>query len=266
MYMKLKYITILFTLAMVACQNIPEKERLLPIDWENVPHRNHVLLVEFTGYKCQNCPDAAVEAAHLEALCGSDLIVVAMHPATNAFTSTTNAAWDYTCPEADTYYRHLGGTGSTSFPTGVINLSGGFTEYSRWSARILEALQQPSPIDLGLTASLSAEGITADVSLSAAATTQEIRLLLWITESHVKGAQRLQDGSAVTDYEHNHLLRGELLSGDGWGAPVHLEGDTLIHYEALALPAKVANPAACHLIAVALSTNNEVLTVTQIDL
>lgn len=221
---KLLYILVAgLGLAMTACQNIPEDERLQPLDWNNVPRMRNVLLTEFTGLSCVNCPKAAEEAHNLQHACGDNLVVVAMHPESNSFTHTVNAAWDYTCHEADAYYKWLGGTSTTSFPAGAINFnaSNGFVDYTQWMSVILKELMRPTTIGINIAATATDNRIDATLTLTATEATDAI-VLLWLVENHVIGAQRMPDGEVNLSYEHNHMLRGELLSADGWGQAVHV--------------------------------------------
>ena len=87
---------ILSVLLFTACEVISENERLIPAP---VPvdstERTHVL-IEFTGFRCVNCPKASAAAEALKQTYGERLIVVAMHPASNPFTQGA-AQYDYTC-------------------------------------------------------------------------------------------------------------------------------------------------------------------------
>ena len=111
---------ILLALTLCACEVINEADRLIPVPLPIANGRKHVLL-EFTGFRCVNCPEAAEKAASLQALYGENLIVIALHPASNPFTQGA-AEYDYTCPEADSIYRFMGGTETTPFPTGNIDM------------------------------------------------------------------------------------------------------------------------------------------------
>ena len=81
-----KYITLVLSIALlVACEVIPEGERLIPVETEETNRK--ILLVEFSGVKCNNCPIAAEEGHKLQHLYGEKLVIVEMHPASNALTN-----------------------------------------------------------------------------------------------------------------------------------------------------------------------------------
>ena len=166
-------------LVLTSCEVIPESERLIPVQ---TGIQRHVLL-EFTGFRCVNCPAAAETAANLKHLYGDSLIVIALHPASNPF---TQGAYDYTCPEADSIYQLLGGLPTTPFPTGSIDM------------RLFDDSYFISPADwatkLTLTSNLSPLTFTTDTSY-------------WLVEDSVLGVQAMPDGTVNTAYYHRHVLR-----------------------------------------------------------
>lgn len=181
---RLFYIFMAFTLC--ACEVIDEADRLIPVPLPVANGHKHVLL-EFTGFRCVNCPEAAETAASLQALYGENLIVIALHPASNPFTQGS-AKFDYTCPEADSIYSFMGGTESTSFPTGNIDMkpadNGYFIPHIDWPARL--------------------NTVMAD-TLWDPNTNYETSY--WLVEDSILGAQAMPDGSVNTNYCHRHVLR-----------------------------------------------------------
>lgn len=174
---------ILLALTLCACEVIDEADRLIPVPLPVSGDRRHVLL-EFTGFRCVNCPAAAEKAAALKALYGDNLILVSLHPASNPF---TQGLYDYTCPEADSIYRFMGGTAQTSFPTGNIDMKptekGYFSEPVEWAARLNTVMAD----------TLWDPNSQYDTSY-------------WLLEDSVLGAQVTPQG-LDTLYYHRHVLR-----------------------------------------------------------
>ena len=174
---------ILLALTLCACEVIDEADRLIPVPLPVSGDRRHVLL-EFTGFRCVNCPAAAEKAAALKALYGDNLILVSLHPASNPF---TQGLYDYTCPEADSIYRFMGGTALTSFPTGNIDMkpteNGYFIEPVEWAARLNTVMSD----------TLWDPNSQYDTSY-------------WLLEDSVLGAQVTPQG-LDTLYYHRHVLR-----------------------------------------------------------
>lgn len=179
-----KFLYIVLAVVLVGCDVIPPNERMIFVDTEIAETRKHVLL-EFTGFRCVNCPTAEEIAQDLEEMYAGQLIVVALHPASNPF---TQGMYDYTCPAADSVYKYLGGTASTPFPAGNVNMRSfkgdNFVNPSEWATMVFEAEQDtmaPNPDN-------------AEVSY-------------WLVEDSVLGVQAMPNGSINTHYYHRHVLR-----------------------------------------------------------
>ena len=173
---------ILAALMLAGCEIIPAGEQTIPVEGQSSARR-HVLL-DFTGFRCVNCPTAAELAQTLQEAYPDQLYVVALHPASNPF---TQGAYDYTCPAADSIYRLLGGTASTPFPAGNVDMQpydgSTFANMQEWPTMVYEAMQEKSMIPTGAKRSY------------------------WLVEDSVPGVQAMPDGSINTQYYHRHMLR-----------------------------------------------------------
>ena len=79
--MKLKNIVALAALGLsfAACDDIKESERFIPVTPEASTTKN-VLIEDFTGMNCINCPNAAEEIHKIQAAYGAEkIIAVAVH-------------------------------------------------------------------------------------------------------------------------------------------------------------------------------------------
>lgn len=214
-------------LLLIGCQVIPSDEQLIPMGSSEPQSR--AFLAEFTGFLCVNCPNAAVMAHDLLNLYPDNFVVVEMHPKSNTFCQTTIAEYDYTCPAADTIYKALGGTSTTAFPTGVVNLNSGLQDYTSWpalvSASILKEkeghvqLSLASVQDRSITVAYHAEALSSNDSRTGKEL--NLRLMLLLVEDDIVGPQMMPDGSTNMAYTHNHVLRASLFD-DVWGAPLSL--------------------------------------------
>lgn len=178
-----KLLYILIVLALASCEVIPESEQLIPVTIPDTSAHRHVLL-EFTGFRCVNCPAAAETAANLQAIYGDKLIVIALHPASNPF---TQGKYDYTCPEADSIYQFLGGLPTTPFPIGSIDMclfdDGYFVSPADWATKLQQITNHKSQI------------------------TNSTDTSYWLVEDSVLGAQAMPDGTYDMNYYHRHVLR-----------------------------------------------------------
>lgn len=175
---------VLAALCLAGCELIPDEERYKPVD-SRTGTRCHVLL-EFTGFRCVNCPAASDLAQRLQQTYEGQLYVVALHPASNPF---TQGKYDYTCPAADSIYQWMGGDASTPFPAGNIDMmpynGEWFANSNQWPTMVYEAMNEteiPNP--------------------------DQLKTSYWLVEDSVLGVQAMPDGSVNDHYYHRHVLRG----------------------------------------------------------
>lgn len=228
---------VLFLFSMLACvlmnscQVIAEADREFKVDSVKLSAQR-ALLVEYTGWRCPNCPRAAEKAHELMKSNPGGLIVVECHPASNGLTRPDRGGKDdYTCPEADEYYLYMSGMTDTPFPTGVFDFTPQaddtyFTDESSWGAQMMRSCQREMQVDAMAEATYDGESrkVHVGVALQLGETElREVQCVVWLTEDSIVGQQFMPDGSRVNDYVHNHVLRQVLT--DLWGVTVPLEGE-----------------------------------------
>lgn len=233
---------------LTACEVIPAGEReeviFTPTDPSAVKRTS--LLIEYSGWQCVNCPTAAEEAHHLKEQYGENLVVVVMHPESNPNTRHNNKpALNYTCPEADSIYMMMGGTNTTPFPTGNVNLvkdmtKGYFNDFDKWATNISQAYSTPKPVLIGQEVKGTADSkdiwIAVDITnLDTKAI--EATLQVWLTEDSVIGSQKKPSGTDK-NYAHNHLMRASITPIWGDVVPVEAHMTQQVVYE-YTLPEKV---------------------------
>lgn len=252
-----------------ACEVIPGDERdqviFTPTDSSAVKRTS--LLIEYSGWKCVNCPTAAEEAHRLKEQYGEQLVVVVMHPESNPNTRHNNKpALNYTCPEADSIYIMMGGTNTTPFPTGNLNLvkdeeKGYFNDYDKWATLVSQAYSTPRPILMNQEVSGIADSkeITVTVDITNVDTKAiEATLQVWLTEDSVMGRQ---DGAPdPKNYAHNHLMRASIspIWGNKLMIDAHSTEQMIYQYT---LPEKVVNQN-CNIVSL-VSLNGEVVQATE---
>lgn len=252
-----------------ACEVIPGDERdqviFTPTDSSAVKRTS--LLIEYSGWKCVNCPTAAEEAHRLKEQYGEQLVVVVMHPESNPNTRHNNKpALNYTCPEADSIYIMMGGTNTTPFPTGNLNLvkdeeKGYFNDYDKWATLVSQAYSTPRPILMNQEVNGIADSkeITVTVDITNVDTkVLEATLQVWLTEDSVMGRQ---DGAPdPKNYAHNHLMRASIspIWGNKLMIDAHSTEQMIYQYT---LPEKVVNKN-CNIVSL-VSLNGEVVQATE---
>lgn len=221
-------------LLLAGCQTIGEDEQLVPVGRDEVRSNRTTLICEYSGYKCSNCPRAAEMAHTLQNLWGENLVVVEIHPPSNSFCQTKNPDNDYTCAAADIYYKAQPAWSSIGFPTGVVNMSSGFINYSEWGGYYMVSAVAQANVMMNTKVSYDASSrhLTAEVGVdNLEKNTQNLGIIAWLTEDSIVGLQRMPDGSSNYGYVHNHILRDTLTAA--WGEPFVLSAryTTMLHYD-----------------------------------
>ena len=265
---------------LTACEVIPENERdfevFIPKDTTTndstqttpVIVKRNSLLIEYSGWMCVNCPTAAEVAHQLKEQYGEQLVVVVMHPESNPNTRHNDKpALNYTCPEADSIYIMMGGTSTTAFPTGNINLfkhdtKSYFTDYSMWGKYISQAYSNPKPVIINqeVKGTMDSKDINIVVDITNHDTKAiEATLQVWLTEDSVMGSQKKPEGTDK-NYAHNHLMRASIspLWGDIMPIEAHMTEQQVYRYT---LPEKVVKEN-CNIVAL-VSVNGEVVQATE---
>ena len=196
-----------FLFALVAtllpsCSPISESERLI-----EVPHariERAVLIEDFTGQRCVNCPQAAAEIERLQQDYGQENIVaVAIHSGPLAIFSNSRVTGLRT-DWGDAYYDHWG---IEAEPSGLIDRRGGVVLVDKWASLVHQALQTEATVKLKADARLSGEGTIAVNIEYLAVNDFRGQLQLWVTEDSIVAPQMQPDGTLKQDYMHHHVFR-----------------------------------------------------------
>lgn len=199
---KNKYIILLLLALMaVACSHIDESEQLIYVKPESV--KRVVLLEDFTGQRCVNCPKGTEVIEQLQQTYGdSAFIAVGIHGGPLGFAG--NAKYEgLATDEGDAYYNHW----KLEYqPVGLVNRHGA-VNYTDWAGAVKDELTKAAPLEMKMSA--QAESGQIKVRLEEFGTDGQTtgKLQVWITEDQITGMQMMPDGTANTSYVHNHVLR-----------------------------------------------------------
>ena len=203
-------------IALTACNEVDPDDR-----FEELPAvscKRTVLLEEFTGQECTNCPDAHRLVANLHEQYGEQLVSVAIHAGPYREVDRWGNYFQVLKiePDGDEYAKTWNVAG---YPSAVVNRRSGKLSIKEVSAWIRNELTRESPIELAVKAHIDDDGniaIETDVKgLSAV----KGKLQLWITESGIKSYQ-VDNDKRLTDYEHNHVYRASV--NGLWGEDLSL--------------------------------------------
>lgn len=224
----------LFLAALVpaGCTDIDEADRYERV--ERVEPQKNVLIEEFTGQRCVNCPLAAEQVEALRRLYPDNVIAVAIHGGALAVSEEQSPLGLANAQsEALTAER-----GITAWPKGIIDRSGEPSDFEAWGSAVLRRLLVTPRIGLRAEAPAYDEDTRRlSVTVSTTAThAVEGRLHLWLTEDSIVTTQAMpkewsdaHDGQAYDRaYRADHVFRAVAGSADGVAQTLHA-GDTVEH-------------------------------------
>lgn len=212
---------LLALLLLVGCDAVERPDRWREDPTPIVPRRN-VLLVDFTGQRCSNCPAAADLLHSLTAgPAGARIIAVSVHGGALAL-STDASPRGLAGPDAR---RLTDEARVNSWPLGTVDrpVGGTLLRPSAWNAALAEHLALAADADAAAQQSLVADAHVALATRTLSYTLRprhltdaagqadaETYLHLWLVEDSITAPQTLADGTERADYLHRHVLRLDL--------------------------------------------------------
>ena len=222
--MKRLFLLATIIMGLTACSNIDEDERLIYVEPAEV--NRPVLIEDFTGQTCVNCPNATAAIHELQETYGEEnVIAVAIHcgPFAHLRSNMGNAFLsDLGTKLGDEYYTHWN---IEAQPGVKINRGAPIYDTNQYAAAVANELKKTSTVHFDAV-EFSNNAVLVDLSSSDRV---EGRLQVWIVEDSInakdpqtKYQQFMPDGSRRQDYVHNHVFRASL-TNDAYGEPVTLE-------------------------------------------
>lgn len=197
----------------------------------------NVLLEDFTGVRCKNCPLGAAQAASLLALYPDRLIVVAQHsqflnqPYPGEPDLRIDESQDLETMLAPVLGKPSGAIDRRIFSGETVILQ---ASVNKWANLVTQALTETTPVNLHIETDWNAttRNLTVTVTVHYTGTeTGENRLSVMLTEDNIIATQLQPDDSVDSNYLQRHVLRqmftrfnGELLTGDKTPGRVFVKG------------------------------------------
>lgn len=229
--------TSLFLLLLAGCDTVEDPLKgdgfTTPVDTtpgDSAVHR--VLLEEFTGVKCNNCPNANKEAKRLKDVYGERLILLGIHASSFATTDAEHPR-AFRTPEGTQLFSDFGLFGvPIAFinrrdydpSTGTIGKGVG-----SWATEVQAAMQAPVMAKISLTEEGFSNArkltISGEVEIIGTLPSSDIYLSLFLAENDIISPQTMPDKSVNPTYEHDHVFRGAFNST--YGTPLDLSNGTI---------------------------------------
>ncbi|NVO21552.1 MAG: Omp28 family outer membrane lipoprotein [Bacteroidetes bacterium] len=203
-------------------------------------HVKRVLLEDYTGHTCPNCPTAGKIARDLKEQYSGQVIVMAVHAGWFARTYPGDPGvqaifnYDFRTP-AGTDWDTKFGNGNAGNPNGLVNRLSVNNKFvlrpDEWSGKISSALTEAPKMDLQLIVDYdpTIRKICAHTnSIFLTPLNQNLKMEVVITEDSIIAAQKNNDAAVgpvgdVEDFVHMHVMRGAL--NGTWGSELINAGD-----------------------------------------
>ena len=188
-----------------------------------------VLMEDYTGHKCVNCPSAHIVINQLHQVYGDRMVTLAIHTGTFAEMGFPPYSADYKTADGEVISAFFGGL-TAPLPKGVVNrakVNGSYliekAEFGTEVSKILDSLSELPDLYIEIEPVFSG-GSTFDVNVKITALVDmpagKYNLSVLLTESELISAQKnidpnINNGNDVMDYHHEHVLRGAV--NTPWG-------------------------------------------------
>jgi len=239
----MKKIIFLF-LAIICCFSCVENMPVVPPP-PNFDGAKKVLVEEFTGVGCVQCPEGSAELENLLGIFGENLVVVSIH-AGDFVNPLPESTMSFKTDEGEALINYLGNP--PFYPSAVIgrkDFDGGNyrLQYGRnkWAGFIAQELEEELKISVNIVKNYDPVTRELQVQVSGIALkdiTGDLRLTIMVSESNIVNAQLdSNQGGLVVDYVHKHAFRTTMTNFDGDGLGDKLdEGENYDVTKTMTLP------------------------------
>ena len=212
-----KIYLVLWALAAVlftACDEIPADERLTYVEPPEVGRA--VLIEDYTGQYCVNCPRASEEIERLVEQYGDSVVIaVAIH--SGPFSKQKGVASPLYTEVGDQYFTRWN---LSSQPVGLVDrLYGPMPfSYTDWGAGVNYEIAFKAPVSFIMDTEYDGDSRQASIrvqTIGLDSTRVSGKLQLWLIEDSIDSFQYMPDGSVADHYNHMHVFRASV--NDPWG-------------------------------------------------
>jgi hypothetical protein len=209
--------------AFVSCDVIPENDRYIEVEDQGSERVQRLLIEEFTGHKCVNCPDGAAIVHEIQEYYPGRVVVIGIHAGMLAMPTGEFAKQNFLTGDGTTYYNTFGVQGN---PAALLNREHFAGEdwavrtKEKWMTYAISELGKEPVCEVIPTVAYNAETreLTVETEVEAYENMPaDINLQVQIVEN-VIGIQ-LKPGDVVDEeYEHNHVFRAA--ANGTWGETI----------------------------------------------
>lgn len=228
--------TAAMAMAAASCSNIDEGDRLIYVKPAEVGRA--ILIEDFTGQRCINCPTGTEIINGIVETYGEDnVIAVGIHSGPLGFAGNSKTVGLMT-DTGNEYYTRWDKENKMGQPWAIFNRkTSPDSHYNNWAAMVGTIISEKANLSVKIANAYDAatRTLTTTVKADGVNGTVNGKLQVWIVEDGVKALQMMPDGSANKEYVHNHVFRAAV--NGTWGEDVTVkEGETTTKQYSYKLP------------------------------
>lgn len=230
--------TAAMAMAAASCSNIDEGDRLIYVKPAEVGRA--ILIEDFTGQRCINCPTGTEIINGIVDTYGEDnVIAVGIHSGPLGFAGNSKTPGLMT-DTGNEYYTRWDKENKMGQPWVVFNRkTSPDSHYNNWAAMVGTIISEKANLSVKIANAYDAAKRTLTTTVVAFGTNGTVngKLQVWIVEDCVKALQMMPDGKPNKEYMHNHVFRAAV--NGTWGEDVTVkEGETTTKQYQYVLPEK----------------------------
>ena len=188
---------------------------LVESDTVNFDGKVVVLLEDYTGVKCNNCPEAGALALQLQEQNEGHLVVLGVHPK-SALQNPAGGFPDFRTDDGNEWNNYFN---IAAYPKGLVNRAGGALGSGQWATAVDEFIGNDAPVRLIVKTEFNAATRELKVSIHSkflqSVNSSDVRLTTCMMEDNIVGKQVTANG-INEEYVHRHVFRGTA-DGQTWG-------------------------------------------------
>ncbi len=220
-------LVLLFSLILISCDEITsDYKQSVNKNIDTSQNARKILIEDYTGFRCGNCPAAAEVARDITALYPGRVILMTVHSGFFAI-PTKSHPYDFRTPEA-TEWDGFFGISDAGNPNGMVNRinydGSRIITPSKWSAAVNSLLtsEPEMKIELNVFYSINRKEITVDADVTYMKEgNSNHRIVVAILEDSIVQYQTdyRKTPPDIEDYVHNHVFRTTMNST--WGEQLY---------------------------------------------
>lgn len=180
---------------------------LVESDTINFDGKIVVLLEDYTGVRCNNCPAAGEIALQLQEQNEGHLVVLGVHPK-GALQNPAGGYPDFRTDDGNKWNNYFN---ISVYPSGLVNRTGGVLGAAQWTSAVNDIIGDDAPVRLIVKTQY--DDATRELKISVHSKflqdveSNDVRLTVCMMEDNIIGAQATPT-VVNPNYTHRHVFRG----------------------------------------------------------